>query len=69
MVPGKMVHVYLISLLVLRNTEEAVSVPEKQTITKAATMIDNFITEEEGIPKIYLIFISPPDLSLSCDFF
>lgn len=39
-----------------------VSLLGEQTTTKAKTIVDNFLIAEESIPKIYLIFISPPGL-------
>lgn len=39
-----------------------VSLLGEQTTTKAETIVDNFLIAEESIPKIYLIFISPPGL-------
>lgn len=62
MVPSKMVRGHLTPLLMLRNATQEVSLYGKQTTTKAATIVDNFLITEEGIPKIYLIFISPPGL-------
>lgn len=54
MVPRKMVHGHLTPLLMLRNAKQEVSLYGKQTTTKAATIVDNFLIKEEVIPKIYL---------------
>ena len=58
-----MVHGHLTPFLMLRNAkQEGHSLHGEQTTTKAATIVYNFLITEEGIPKIYLIFIFPPGL-------